>query len=197
MIGFLKPWIINISTTIIFMTAVEMMIPNNKMKKYVKFVLGLILISVLIGPIVKIFDKNFNISKYSQSAAQYFDDKGYEANYDKYKNVNKSNTLNSFKQNLIKTCENKLKERFPENTYNVQAEVEYDKNGENVIIKSLKVGVKDNSIEKVKKVDISTKGNYGNNDEIFNSVKGKAIREYLIAELKIPNENLAVYRTEK
>lgn len=194
MIDFLKPWIINISTTIIFMTAVEMMLPNNKMKKYVKFVLGLVLIAVLINPIVNIFGKNRNISTYSQSISKYFDENAYEANYEKYKDINKNNTLNSFKQNLIKTCTTKLKEKFPENEYIIQADVEYSKNNENIIIKNLKVGIKDNEIEKVRKVDISTKSNYGNEDDISNSAKGRAIKEYIAAELKIQKENLVIYK---
>ena len=39
----------------IFMTAIEIIAPDNSMKKYIKFVLGLILISVMINPIIKFF----------------------------------------------------------------------------------------------------------------------------------------------
>ena len=43
MIGELRNWIISICTAVIFITAVEMIMPNNSFKKYAKFVLGLIL----------------------------------------------------------------------------------------------------------------------------------------------------------
>lgn len=53
MIETLRAWIVNISTVVLFITAVEMLLPDNSLKKYSKFVLGLILITVLINPLIK------------------------------------------------------------------------------------------------------------------------------------------------
>ena len=50
-------FVVTLVTTLIFITAVEILGPDNSMKKYVKFVLGLILISVLLSPIIKFFSK--------------------------------------------------------------------------------------------------------------------------------------------
>ncbi len=66
LIELLKVWVTNITIAIFFITAVEMILPDNSMKKYAKFVLGLLLIVVIINPIIKIFDKDFNISAYSE-----------------------------------------------------------------------------------------------------------------------------------
>ena len=52
---YLNNFVITLVATIIFMTAVEIIAPDNSMKKYIKFVLGLILISVMINPIIKFF----------------------------------------------------------------------------------------------------------------------------------------------
>ena len=41
-----------------------MILPDNNMKKYAKFVLGLILIVVIIKPIIKIFEKDFDFNSY-------------------------------------------------------------------------------------------------------------------------------------
>lgn len=48
----LKSWIANISVTIVFITAIKLILPDNGTKKYVNFVMGLILISVIIQPIL-------------------------------------------------------------------------------------------------------------------------------------------------
>ena len=50
---YLNNFIITLVATMIFMTSIEIIAPDNSMKKYIKFVLGLILISAMINPIIK------------------------------------------------------------------------------------------------------------------------------------------------
>ena len=52
---YINNFVITLVATMIFMTAVDIISPDNSMKKYIKFVLGLILISVMINPIIKFF----------------------------------------------------------------------------------------------------------------------------------------------
>lgn len=49
----LKGLVTTLVTILIFISAVELIAPNNKMKKYIKFVLGLILTSVILNPILQ------------------------------------------------------------------------------------------------------------------------------------------------
>ncbi len=51
----LKKFVITLVTVLIFMSAVEMIAPS-KMKKYIKFVLGLILITIILNPILQIVE---------------------------------------------------------------------------------------------------------------------------------------------
>ena len=51
----IKGFITTLVTTLIFITAIELVGPDNSMKKYLKFVMGLILVAVLLNPIVKFF----------------------------------------------------------------------------------------------------------------------------------------------
>ena len=57
----LKGFVITLVTTIIFMTAVELIAPDNSMKKYIKFILGLLLISVILTPIVAMLTKGESV----------------------------------------------------------------------------------------------------------------------------------------
>ena len=52
-----KTFVVNLVTTLIFISAIELICPDNKMKKYIKFVLGLILIAVILNPIITFFTK--------------------------------------------------------------------------------------------------------------------------------------------
>lgn len=189
----LRNWVVNICTTVIFMTAVEMILPENKMKKYAKFVLGLILIAVLINPIIKLFDGQYDISTYASKASKFLDEKGYENKLEKYKETGMKTTIDTFKLNLEKECEKKLKEKYPNNNYKVSAEVSYDSNTE-IVIKGLKIGVKDGDIEKVKRVEVSTKGSYGEDNNILRDDKAIKIKDFLSNELKVSNDAIVVYK---
>lgn len=194
MMGELRTWIINICTAVIFITAVEMILPNNSFKKYSKFVLGLILITILVNPIVRLFDRSFNIDEYTNQAVKYMDSKEYESNYSKYKESSMNKTMDTFKLNLEKICEEKLKEKFPNNIYKIEASVAYDDKNDSVYIKSIKIGLKDGKIEAVRKVDVSTKGNIESGPQSLKDERSRLIAEYLSKELKISSNSVEVYK---
>lgn len=194
MLGELKNWVISICTIVVFITAVEMILPNNGFRKYVKFVLGLILITVLINPILKVFDRGFDIDTYVSKAVTYVDGKGYESKAQEYKKDTMTNTLSTFKLNIEKACEVKLKENFPNNSYKVEATVDYEKNNNIAYVKSLRVGVKDGSIDKIKKVVITTKGNVNNSVQTLNDEKSRLVKEFLSKELKLQSTFIEIYK---
>lgn len=193
MLGAFREWIINICTAIFFITAVEMILPSNSMKKYTKFVLGLILITVLINPIVKLFDKNFNIDSYINTATEYFEEKQYKQNYDKYKNDNINNTVQVFSDNLGKMCMQKLQEKFPKDRYEVFPKVKYDSNEEKFIVDSVKVEVNEGKVRSIKKVTIKNAKEV-NVKEVLNEEKNREITEYLSEVLNISKDKIKVYK---
>lgn len=188
-----KDWIINICTAIFFITAVEMILPSNAMKKYTKFVLGLILITVLINPIVKLFDKDFNIDSYVNTASKYFEGKQYKQDYDKYRNTNIENTAQVFSSNLESLCIQKLEEKFPKDNYEIFPKVKYEPEEEKFIIDEIKVGVNEGKVNKVKKIDIKGTKEVTNKD-ILDEEKSKEISEYLSEVLSIPKDKISVYK---
>ena len=72
----LKELTTNIAVMLVFISAVEIISPDNKMKKYISFVLGIIFIAVLINPIVKILNSKDEgiaetISEFEMEAASF------------------------------------------------------------------------------------------------------------------------------
>lgn len=53
MIEALKVWVSNVIAIILFITIVEILIPNGSMKKYIGFITGILIIITLMSPIVK------------------------------------------------------------------------------------------------------------------------------------------------
>ncbi|MBO0523791.1 stage III sporulation protein AF [Clostridium botulinum] len=195
MLQWLKEWITNIAVAVFFITAIEMLLPKNNIKKYGKFVLGLILITVILNPIIKIFNKDYNISQYADKATASFNNAEYKNDFDKYKKKNREETLNNFKANLQNQTKKKLEEKFPENKYEVNVEITYDEEKDNLQIKSIDVGVKGNKIEKIKKVNKINIGNNENGKEDKKTFEGEGkIKQFISNEFKVSSGVIKVYK---
>ena len=57
MIEFISTWVKGLGVAIVIVSIIEMILPNNKTKKYIKMVLGIYIIFNIISPLVKNKDK--------------------------------------------------------------------------------------------------------------------------------------------
>lgn len=194
MLQTLREWLISICTAVFFITAVEIILPDNSMKKYAKFVLGLILITVFINPIIKLFDRNFDINTYTASVIENFDEKKTENEFKQYKEKNLNSTIEVFKLNLQTSCEKKLKEKYPDSNYKVKVDASYDSENDKLIIKDIKVGVKEGSIEKIKKIQIGSDAKSVNSTDNIDSEKSTDIKKYLSNELNVSKDVIQIYK---
>lgn len=188
----LRNWLVNICTAVFFITAVEMILPDNSMKKYSRFVLGLILITVFVNPIVSIFNKNFNIISYSTKVFDSFDQKQNTDDIKNYREKDLKQTMDTFKLNLEKNCEQKLKEKYPDETYKVEADVGYDDKNNNVNINNIYVSVSDGNISKIKEVTINTQEDADSGAEDLSGGAGNSIKSYLSSQLGISEDIIHV-----
>ena len=53
MVKFLSSWVKNLSFSLIVVSILEMLLPNNKTKKYVKVVMGLYILFSIISPFIE------------------------------------------------------------------------------------------------------------------------------------------------
>ena len=194
MIDLLKVWITNITIAVFFITAVEMILPDNSMKKYAKFVLGLLLIVVIINPIIKVFDKNFDLGSYSNKATSYMEGKDSVSNIKKYKDTNILNTTENFKKNLEKVCIENLEEAYPENKYDADIEIVYDSNKQIFNIDSVQIEVVDGGISDIKNIEINTKSVSASRKNILQDEQSNKIKKLISNKFKIDNEVITVYK---
>lgn len=192
MIESLRQWLIAICTAVFFITAIEMLLPDNSMKKYCRFALGLILITVFINPLVKIFNKDFDINSYTAKAIESFEEnvKSEKSlkDFNEYKEKSKNDTIEAFQNNLNSSCEKNLKEKYPDGKYKVTVEADYDQESSAVCIKSVNVEIQKGSVEKVKKIDISGKTTSAGNFNEENSEQCDKIKNYLSKELDVSED---------
>lgn len=62
MVVFIKQWVMNIVTLVLFIIMFEMILPTGKMKKYIRLVTGAIMVIVIINPLVGLLDGNFDFT---------------------------------------------------------------------------------------------------------------------------------------
>lgn len=192
----LKNIVINLVTVLIFISAIELIVPDNKMKKYIKFVLGLILITVILNPIIKfISNGEKNVIDSISSYQEVFSKEENKMNSDSEKTLktdDKEETRKKmFINNFNKNCDNLLKNKFKDMTFKSEADCEIDFSNVTVNVKKLKIGVSDNKINKIKKIAIE-----GNNTESTKEENDKysEIVNYLSSQLNIPKDRIEVYQ---
>lgn len=189
---YLNNFIITLVATMIFMTAIEIIAPDNSMKKYIKFVLGLILISVMINPIIKFFTGG------EQEVINRI--KGYEdmlnlgvTNEGESKEVIEKQK-EAFKSNLNSNCDNLLKEQFSDKDFKSDIKCNINLSDMTYSIDSLEVGVRENGIRLVDKIRINVNDEseeaVSNNEKIDNE---EEIKNYLSELFKIPIEKIKLY----
>lgn len=194
----LKNIVITLVTVLIFISAVEILAPNNKMKKYIKFALGLILISVILNPIMNFLSNGQKgIADSIKNYEGMFSQDGSKLNLDSVSTLNGNDKQDNKKQifidNFDKNCDNLLKNKFKDMNFKSQLDCDVDFNKLNLNIKKLKIGVSDNKVNKVKKVVINkeTANVKEEND------KYSEIINYISSELDVPKEKIEVYQLEE
>lgn len=194
MIASLRSWIVTICCTLFFITAVEMILPDNSLKKYAKFVLGLLLITVILNPIIKFLDGGVDTAVYTNAAEKYMDNSTYQQQLKQSEGQELNSTLKNFEDNLKSYCENELKNKFPSDTFSVTIEAVYDKQNNEFPIKSVKVGVSDGKVKKIDKVDIgSTKDNTNSSDSVDGQLKDSIV-SLISNDLKLDKKLIYVYK---
>jgi stage III sporulation protein AF len=196
LIEVLKVWVTNITIAVFFITAVEMILPDNKMKKYAKFVLGLMLIVVIINPIIKIFDKNFDLYSYSNKAVSYMESSTSATDIKKYKDINITKTSDNFKNNLEKECIIDLQEAFPENKYDADIEIVYDDKISQFNINKVEIGIEEGGVKKISEINIDTKSVNASEKNILEGEEGDKIKSRLSSKYQISKDVITVYKLE-
>lgn len=187
----LKEFVITLVTMLLLMTAVELIAPDNNMKKYLKFVLGLIFIAIMLSPIISVFTKGEeNISIQIQKYIDLSENQSIEVNKE-YNN----NSKNTFKKNLEENCNRILKEKFDNNDFSSEIDCEVDMDNIKYSINTVKVGVKNKDVSKIQKIIINTKEDsksvYSQEDKLE---KEDEIVSYLSEVLNVSKDKIKVYK---
>ncbi len=187
MLSFLVSWAEQLIIALMIIILIEMIIPNNSYRKYIKIVLGIFIIYVIFSPIIKGDIANVNIeeeiSKQVKSSNISISSKNNTIDYNKQiENTYKE----KFKQNLI----SELKEKGYE-TKDIELDIKYE--SENITTNKLKLIIyksKQNKNINIEKVKISEEKQEINKEEL-EKIKQEISNTYNIeiSKILIESEN--------
>jgi stage III sporulation protein AF len=96
---FLRSWITNITVVVIFTMLLDILVPNNDMKKFVKVIMGLLIVLVIIKPFLMVKNVGYQFESAMTQTTAYIDDSSQ--NSDSNIGISQNNTaLNIYKQKL-------------------------------------------------------------------------------------------------
>ena len=210
MINFLSSWVKNLSLALIIVSILEMILPNNKTKKYVRTVMGLYILFSIISPFIenssKINLNNIDLDSYTENT------KTASSKVEEVDQTSMDNRINEiYKEELQKDITQKIEEKgYKVETCKVVAYI-LEKNSEIEKI-TIKINgkineendndVKNNTIEnkivteiqKIQKVNIGVGENKENKEEETNITKTdiKIIKDFLIKEYGVSEKCLKI-----
>ena len=105
MIAFLKEWVLNIVTLVVFLVLLEILVPTGKIKKLISLVSGFVLIIAIINPLFRLFDKGIDLREFEVSDSNFIDKKEIEENSKILKDEQMKQIVGVYRKKIIKQLE--------------------------------------------------------------------------------------------
>lgn len=166
MVNFLSSWVKNLSLAIIVVSILEMLLPNNKTKKYVKMVMGLYILFSIISPFIKNSDKlNFE----NIDVSSYINEELNTSNVE----VNQESMDKRLKEIYVEELENDITKKLKEKGYTI----EYCKVDANISQENNDSGIKKITLKLDKKEEMKTDENSNANENTTETIENKIVSE--------------------
>lgn len=211
MIAFLSSWVKNLCLAVIIISILEMLLPNNKTKKYIKTVMGLYILFSILSP----FIENSNNIKFNiMDVDSFIENSNNVYNSEKVDQSSMDLRLNQmYKEELEKDITNKIKEKgYEVEKCKVEAEVSQNENDSGIRKITIKIKQKIEKseeekqkqsieekllteIQKIQKVDIkiSEKDQEEENQESnITKTDIEIIKKFLIQEYEVNEKCLKI-----
>ena len=204
MIEFISTWVKGLGVAIVIVSIIEMILPNNKTKKYIKMVLGIYIIFNIISPLVKNKDKlnleNLNLNNYTASTSASVDQTSMNKRIEiLYENELEKDITTKLKEKGYELSECKVTAKIDENENNKDetkisnikikvekkvAKQQEENNVENKIV---------TGIQQIKKVDIGkAKEKETKNSSKISKAELEDIKKFLIEEYEVNEKCLKI-----
>jgi len=124
MIESIRIWILNIVTIIIFISFLEILMPNGNMKKYLNLVLGFIVMIVILNPIINLLKNNLYLEDELFSISQEFNQNEYQFIANNIEMIQREQLNSLYKDNLKREIQNRIESRYEVDVVRIDIDIE-------------------------------------------------------------------------
>lgn len=188
----IKGFVITLVTMLILISAIELISPENSMKKYIRFVLGCILIAVMISPLINFLGdgEELIVSKIDSYLSMPKEETEVSSSFEESKDTRSEVVLNNIEDNLNML----LKEQYSDSEFKVKIQGDIDMDNIEYSIEKIEVGVKDKGILNIEKIVINEEESTEVSTNSENVKDKQEIIEFLKDTFKISEDKISVYR---
>lgn len=198
MMNFFKNWILNITAVVIFITIIELIFPNSSMKKYIKMIVGLLVILVIINPMLEIIDGKFQLEEDIFKASSSIQKQELVLNVKQLKGAQKKQIISVYKDRMEKYIKDQIEFNNTIHVLNIDATIEENFDDENfgnikkiaIVLSESKKQLLKEGIQPVSNVNIHINENTKNikiteNDHVLKEIREQIHKYYGLAENNI------------
>ncbi len=199
MIDWFRAWSKGIVVAVIIATIIEMILPDNTSKKYIKIIIGIFIVYTIISPVINQFTSE-DISEYIKV------NEVIETSSDVVEsNEISKNTTSSIKKIYTQNLENDLKTKLKAKGY-VAGSVSINiSNDESYNIEKIDIKIDEKTavakeqkqtktiVDNIKSVKIKIENNNSQNNEIINENDKNEIKEYIKTTYEVDINKINIY----
>ena len=185
MLDWFRSWSKGIIIAVIISTIIEMILPDNTSKKYIKIIIGIFVVYTIISPVIDQF--------MGQSIDDYLN---FDDSIETSSNAVESNTISNNAQSSIKriykqNLENDLKVKLSEQGYIAESVAIYISNDDTYSLEKVELKIQKKETEKtnekqtqsivqsIKSVKVKLEGSSNESDGVLNEDDKNKIKEYV------------------
>lgn len=188
-------WVQNLVVIMILAAIVEFILPRSSMERYVRFIIGLVIILVILTPLTRLLSVDFIFNENILAADKAFEEKLLAARLDNKDIYNEKTIIETFRKKLIMEIDKDLKsiDGVRETIIRIEMEEELSKDNFGQIYSiDLTVLHRDNSIENIKTVRIEIGNNNLQEFEEVNSDLKRDITSILTGKYKVDRDRITI-----
>jgi stage III sporulation protein AF len=110
MITFIKDWVLNIVTLVLFIVLIEIFVPSGRMRKYASLVTGFVLIIAIINPFLKLLGNKINLVDIQTVNSNFIDKAEIETNSKLLKDNQMKQIVEVYRKKIITQLEQSAKD---------------------------------------------------------------------------------------
>jgi len=130
MVNILRSWVLNIVTIIVFVTFLEILLPNSSIKKYIKMIVGLLIMLVILSPVLELVNGNIKIENEILKTSAQIEQKSLQANASQLESEQSKQMIAMYKKNIERDIRDRIEHENKLEVLNINLDIDENINSQ-------------------------------------------------------------------